>query len=238
MKKIFLLLILLVYEIPLSAQYNTLKDYFVVINEAMNENRTDDAIMYLKNASERFPFNYVPSLYLGLIYVSLEDYATAEKYYLKVLESINPKNISYEFKECGFDDVSYRKIMTMIYEGLSTYNISIGYAEQAIYYLNHNIKLNITSGYKAPVMGSMDSIYKLYFKDAAYNECLKYFSELQMLLPTGNGWEMCESLCHAIKGDCYAYLGLEDKMLLEYKMAAKLGHNGAIQVLEKMGVSY
>lgn len=43
-----------------------------------------------------------------------------------------------------------------------------------------------------------------------------------MVIPTGDVWGMCEAVCHATMGDCYAQLGNEPKMISEYQQAARL----------------
>lgn len=211
-----------------------LQKYISAAELAMDNEKSDEAIVYLKKAIEIAPDNFVPYYLLGSVYIFVNDSNNAVKYYNDVLNLINTNTISQKFHECfgHSEDVSYRKIMTEMYDVLAEHYKTIGQIKLAKRYNNLNIQLNIASGYKIPVVSSLERIYLCYAEENKWNECLEYFDEILMVIPTGGAWGMCEAVCHAAMGDCSAQLGNESKMISEYQQAARLGHLGAINILK------
>lgn len=217
-----------------------LQKYISATGMAMDNQKADEAIVHLKKAIEVAPDNFVPYYLLGAVYTSVKNSNEAIKYYTDALKLINPNTISQEFHECfgHSEDVSYRKIMTEIYDALAEHCVTVGQIKLAKRYNNLNIQLNIASGYKAPVVSSLERIYLCYAKENEWDECLEYFDEILMVIPDGGAWRMCEAVCHAAMGDCYAYIGNESKMINEYQQAARLGHINAINILKQAGIAY
>ena len=242
--KRFALFIILLGAISISIvnaqNTTTLQKYISAANVAINNKNTDEAIVYLKKAIEITPDNFIPHYLLGTVYTHAKDNDSAVKYYTEVLNLINTNTISQKFYDCyGYsEDVSYRKIMTEIYDFLAVHYKTIGQIKLSKRYNNLNIQLNIASGYKAPVVSSLERIYLCYAEENKWNECLEYFDEILMVIPTGGAWGMCEAVCYAAMGDCYAHLDNETKMISKYKQAAKLGHLGAINFLKSSGITY
>ena len=242
--KRFALFILYIWAISINivnAQNNyTLQKYMSAANVAMNNENTDEAIVYYKKAIEITPDNFVPHYLLGAVYIYAKDSVNAVKYYTEALNLINANTISQKYYECfGYsEDVSYRKIMTEIYDVLAEHYKTIGQIKLSKRYNNLNIQLNIASGYKVPVISSLERIYLCYAEENKWDECLEYFDEILMVIPTGGAWGMCEAVCHAAMGDCYAHLDNESKMISEYQQAARLGHLGAINILKTAGITY
>lgn len=242
--KRFALFILVLSTININvvhAQVSTsLQKYISAAEVAMDNENTDEAIIYLKKAIEITPDNFIPYYLLGTVYTHAKDNDSAVKYYTEVLNLINTNTISQKFYDCyGYsEDVSYRKIMTEIYDFLAVHYKTIGQIKLSKRYNNLNIQLNIASGYKAPVVSSLERIYLCYAEENKWNECLEYFDEILMVIPTGGAWGMCEAVCHAAMGDCYAHLDNESKMISEYQQAARLGHLSAINLLKKAGIAY
>lgn len=242
LKRMFAILFMVIVfcETSYTQSNIALRNYISAAEQAMNNNRANDAIMQLKHAARIAPENFVPRYLLGQVYVSLNDYNNAAKYCTDALNSIDVNTMSQKFFECyGRNvNVSYRKVMTNMYDVLAIHYKNVGQIGLAKRYNNLNIQLNIASGYKAPVASSLQRMYSCYAEEGTWSEGLKYFSEIQMTIPHGDAWEMCEAVCHAAMGDCYAKLGREIETIREYQRAAKLGHLGARQVLKNMGLTY
>ncbi len=241
LKRVFAILftVIVFYETSYTQSNTILRTYISAAGQAMNNNKANDAIMQLKYAASIAPENFVPLYLLGQVYVSLNDYNNAAKYCTDALNIIDANTMSQKFFECygRNENVSYRKVMTGIYDILAIHYKEVGQIGLAKRYNNLNIQLNIASGYKAPVVSSLQRMYLCYAEEGNWSECLKYFSEIQMIIPHGGAWGMCEAVCHAAMGDCYAKLGRGTETISEYQRAAKLGHLGARQVLKNMGLT-
>lgn len=237
---LFLLFYAMSTNIVHAQDFTALQKYISAAGMAMDNEQTDEAIIHLKKAIEVAPDNFVPYYMLGAVYISVKNSNNAVKYYTDALNLIDANTISQKFHECfGYsEDVSYREIMTEMYDILAEHYMTIGQMNLAKRYNNLNIQLNIASGYKTPVVSSLERIYLCYAKENKWNECLEYFDEILMVIPNGGAWEMCEAVCHAAMGDCHAYLGNESKMINEYQQAARLGHFNAINILKKAGIAY
>jgi len=219
---------------------NMLRSYISAAEVAMNNENPGEAIAHLKNAANIAPDNFVPFYLLGQAYLYVEDNDNAAKHYTEALNLVDANTISQKYYECfgTAENISYREITTSIYEALAEHYRNTGQTGLAKRYNNLNIQLNIASGYKAPVSSSLAQIYLCYAEEGEWNDCLEYFKEILMVIPHGGAWGMCESVCHAALGDCYAYLGQEGEMISEYQQAARLGHSGAMQALKNAGISY
>lgn len=221
-----------------------LKTYMTTASDAIAEGNTEHAVRYLKRAANLAPDNFVPLYLMGFVYSEyLDDTENAAKYYTNAMNLINENTVPQKFNECfgeGEDELSYRAIMTEIYSFLAEYSKDTGETEQAKRYYDLNIRLNIASGhYVAPVASSLQQIFFCYRENGEWDACLDYFAEIQTIIPRRGVWEgMCESLCHAVLGDCYLNLGQENEALVEYQHAARLGHQGAINLLNQAGISY
>ena len=236
-KRIFaIFLSLLLFHTATQAQSDNsrLRTYISAAGTAMDNNRPTEAISHLKNAVSIASDNFVPFYLLGAVYIHINDNSNAAKYYAEALNLINSNTVTQKYYECfgTEEDVSYREIVTNIYEALSAHYKDIGQTGLAKRYNNLNIQLNIASGYKIPVASSLERIYLCYVEEGKWDACLEYFTEILMVIPRGRAWEICESVCHAAMGDCYANLGQQPNMINEYQQAARLGHLGAIQVLK------
>lgn len=241
MKK-FILIIVCAISINISSaqDYTVLRNYMSAAEKAVEDKKSNDAIEYLKKAASTAPDNFVPLYKLGQVYNSLNNIPTAAQYYTRSLSLISANTLSQKIYECygTTDDVSYRKIMTSIYDVLAVYNKNAGQISLAKRYNNLNIRLNIDYGYKAPVVSSLERIYSCYADEGKWNECFEYFTEIRMVIPHGGAWGMCEAVWHAVMGDCYAHFGKEREMINEYQQAARLGHINAINYLKNAGIAY
>ena len=241
MKK-FILILVCAISINISyAQENVaLRNYIAAAGQAMDNQKTDEAIALLKNAANVAPNNFVPRYLLGQAYMYTNDNDNAVKCYTEVLSLINTNTISQKYYECFgvVEDVSYRKIMTDVYEVLAEHYRKAGQLRLAKRYNNLNIQLNVASGYTVPVASSLERIYLCYAEEGKWSDCLDYFIETLEVIPHGDAWKICEAVCHAVMGDCYANLGQEREMIIEYQQAARLGHINAINTLKNAGINY
>ncbi len=238
-KKVLLLVFFVLFYTASFAQSANarLRSHISAAEQAMEKSNYAEAVSHLKNAIALAPDNFVPRYILGQLYLSLNDNTRAAKHFEDAINLIDPNTISQRYNECyaSSEQVSYRRVMTEIYETLAECYKNAEQTESAIRYYNLLIQLNIVSGYKVPVANALQQIFLCYAADGKWSECLRYFSEIQSFLSDEGGeWGMCEAVCHAVKGDCYANLGQKDKMISEYRLAASLGHEGAKQVLSRL----
>ena len=248
MRKFIKTVVLLVgFLIPMvscgKSDVEAFKEYMSAAMEAMDNNNTTEAITQLEKAHNAYPNNFLPLYLIGHIYVDKNDYKQASKYFEKALIIIddNEDEMIKMYKEFDGTDathISFRKIMTEIYNELASYYRNFDQLEDAKKYYKKIVNLNIESGYIVPVANSLSGIYQCYREENNYIDCFNYFSTLQMHLPHLKQWEPCKALIHAIKGDCYYNVGQQDDAIIEYKLAATLGHTGAMEVLNNSGIDY